>query len=596
MGTGFSIDTPLKVAKYGISSVISLVDDDLIEQMRKYYSEQLGQNYLPITKRAQDYRAERITAYLNLINQVVLSDFNQLKQSSFEPESEITKYFSLLSGESALKSLYHQMLQEKDRDKRTDLQDRLRDEIQPGRIDVNIMTKVDCDRYDQEGNPYPPEFSDALSALRGYAQSTLESAVVFSAGFNRRLYNYVSKFNDFFADTKGRIKKKIVLKVSDYRSSLIQGSFMAQKGLWVSEYRIESGLNCGGHTFPTPGLLLGPILEEFKNKKNELKDRLLTLMHKALKNKQGLMVDDPPEMQITVQGGIGTAQEDCFMRTYYQVNRTGWATPFLLCPDVVSIDQTTLERLKNSTADDLYLSDISPLGVTFANMRNSLSEEKKKERIQSNLPGSSCPKGYLKFNTEYTKDPVCTASRVYQNKKIEYLKSLQLDQETYDQEFAKVVVKACICQDLGAGCLITHQMAKNNSKYPAVCPGQNLQYFSKISNLVEMVSHIYGRINLLQHIDRPHVFINELRLYVEQLIKEIKECAASPTHKQIKALNKFRDNLMDGIEYYIQLFPKMANETQELKEKALAELENVKQNLQGLVMTYQNIFAPVPQT
>ncbi len=33
MGTGFSIDTPLRVAQYGISSVISLVDDVLIEQM-----------------------------------------------------------------------------------------------------------------------------------------------------------------------------------------------------------------------------------------------------------------------------------------------------------------------------------------------------------------------------------------------------------------------------------------------------------------------------------------------------------------------------------------------------------------------------------
>ena len=33
MGTGFTIDTPLKVARYGISSVISLVDDVLIEQV-----------------------------------------------------------------------------------------------------------------------------------------------------------------------------------------------------------------------------------------------------------------------------------------------------------------------------------------------------------------------------------------------------------------------------------------------------------------------------------------------------------------------------------------------------------------------------------
>ena len=37
MGTGYTVDTPLRVAKYGISSVISLVDDTLVEQMRKFH-------------------------------------------------------------------------------------------------------------------------------------------------------------------------------------------------------------------------------------------------------------------------------------------------------------------------------------------------------------------------------------------------------------------------------------------------------------------------------------------------------------------------------------------------------------------------------
>ena len=38
MGIGFTIDTPLKVSKYGIDSVISLVDDVLLEKIRKSYS------------------------------------------------------------------------------------------------------------------------------------------------------------------------------------------------------------------------------------------------------------------------------------------------------------------------------------------------------------------------------------------------------------------------------------------------------------------------------------------------------------------------------------------------------------------------------
>ena len=36
MGIGFTIDTPLKVSQYGIDSVISLVDDILLEKIRSF--------------------------------------------------------------------------------------------------------------------------------------------------------------------------------------------------------------------------------------------------------------------------------------------------------------------------------------------------------------------------------------------------------------------------------------------------------------------------------------------------------------------------------------------------------------------------------
>ena len=71
MGTGFSIDTPVKVAQYGISSVISLVDDKLIEEMRQYYCKVMDEKYVPITKFDEDYRARRITAYLDLVDRIV---------------------------------------------------------------------------------------------------------------------------------------------------------------------------------------------------------------------------------------------------------------------------------------------------------------------------------------------------------------------------------------------------------------------------------------------------------------------------------------------------------------------------------------------
>ena len=39
MGTAFTADTPLKVAQFGIDSVISLVDDVLLERLRKIYTD-----------------------------------------------------------------------------------------------------------------------------------------------------------------------------------------------------------------------------------------------------------------------------------------------------------------------------------------------------------------------------------------------------------------------------------------------------------------------------------------------------------------------------------------------------------------------------
>jgi len=79
MGTGFTIDTPLRVAKYGISSVIPLVDDVLIEQVRRFHCEKHGEPYKEITGRDQDARAHRITAYLNLVDRLVQQQVEALQ-------------------------------------------------------------------------------------------------------------------------------------------------------------------------------------------------------------------------------------------------------------------------------------------------------------------------------------------------------------------------------------------------------------------------------------------------------------------------------------------------------------------------------------
>ena len=90
MGTGYLIDGPLRVARYGISSVISLVDDVLIEQMRKFHCEKEGEPYEPIGNRDEDARARRITAYLDMMDRVVARQVKEL-QASRPPASRIAR-------------------------------------------------------------------------------------------------------------------------------------------------------------------------------------------------------------------------------------------------------------------------------------------------------------------------------------------------------------------------------------------------------------------------------------------------------------------------------------------------------------------------
>src|SRR5690606_32781518 len=113
----------------------------------------------------------------------------------------------------------------------------------------------------------------------------------------------------FYPNKEKELRKKIILKVSDFRSAFIQAKFLAKKGLWISEFRIESGLNCGGHAFATEGYLLGPILEEFKQRRQEMIDSLVDIYKSALIDK-GIQITKVPSQKLTVQGGIGTSREN----------------------------------------------------------------------------------------------------------------------------------------------------------------------------------------------------------------------------------------------------------------------------------------------
>lgn len=554
MGLGFTVDTPVKVAHFGISSVISIVEDSLLEDMRKNYSEQYDLPFTPISTKQEDYRAKRTTAYLNLINYIVNLKMRSIKHQAFVEGNDIMRYISLLPDESPVKLMYGQMIAENDATQKEQLAQQIRNSMIAGAIDVNIMSKVDKTNYTKDGAALPVEFSDALASLRGFALSDLHSSVIFSAGYNPRLYAYIENFEDFYPDVNGYLKKRVILKVSDYRSAVTQGKLLAKKGVWVTEFRIESGLNCGGHAFATDGLLLGPILESFKLNRAALQQELFTICNDVLTAKGKTIFTTPPDLRVTVQGGIGTSDEDKFLMKYYTANGTGWGSPFLLVPEATNVDAETLEQLACAQPEDYYLSHASPLGVPFNNFRKSSSEVQKHNRIEKGKPGSPCSLKMLVSNTEFTKEPICTASRQYQRLKIAQLKDQHLPASEYETQFDLITEKACLCTGLGASALLNNDIeAKHHIKTVAICPGPNLAYFSGVFSLQQMVDHIYGRINILNSLERPNLFVNELKLYVDYLKTEIAKNIDSLNTNKIRYLKTFQANLLEGVGYYKKL-------------------------------------------
>jgi hypothetical protein len=533
MGLAYTIDSPIRVAKYGISSVISIMDDELIEKMNAFYSKKFDLPYQEIVK----------------------EKFENFKTELSESKSALENYIAMLPNKSEIKAGLQNLMEDGFAFKEN-IKNYLEKNLYPGDIDVNIMTKLDKDNFIKD-KQLPIAFNDAHAALRGFVNSTLESSVVLSAGMNPRLYSYFESFSAFFPDANNALKKKITLKVSDFRSAMIQGNFLAKKGLWVSEYRIESGLNCGGHAFATEGYLLGPILEEFKQKKEQLIQSAHELMVKALGQKEMHVPEQPLDLKITVQGGVGTAEEHDFLLDHYNVDSVGWGSPFLLVPEATSVDKHTRDLLAGAKEDDLYLSRISPLGIPFNTLRGTTNEKLKLKRIEESKAGSSCPKRFLALSKEYDAKGICTSSKKYQDLKLEEL-LLQKDvltAEVFEKKKNSITEKACLCVGLANASYLENDIKiKGQAQGVIICPGPNMAYFDQEVSLSKMVQHIYGNASVLTVTNRPNLFVKELKMYLNYLKNEISAVTEEITLGQIKKWNSFKNNLLQGIEYYEDLF------------------------------------------
>lgn len=575
MGLAYTIDSPIRVAQFGISSVISIIDDDLLERMNAFYSQKFSLPYQEISQKVEDYRAKRITAYLNLVDTIVKDKFAKFKEELSESKSAMESFISMLPNTSGLREGLSKILEEGVAIKET-IKSYIDAHLSAGEIDVNIMTKIDKDNF-IKNKQLPIDFNDAHASLRGFAKSNLASSVVLSAGMNPRLYSYFEKFNDFYPDDNGQIKKKIILKVSDFRSAIIQGKFLAKKGLWVSEYRVESGLNCGGHAFATEGFLFGPILEEFKTKKSELIQDTHAVFIKALEDKNLPVPKQPLDIKITAQGGVGTADEHEFLIANYGVDSVGWGTPFLLVPEATSVDDETRKLMMGAKESDLYLSDISPLGVPFNAIRGTSNEFFKQQRIAKNKAGSSCPKKLLALSKEFGPEGICTASKKYQDVKLAELDERKESMDTSKYEIAKnkITEKSCLCVGLANASYLENEIPiKGQQQGVVICPGPNLAYFDKEVSLSQMAQHIYGRLSVLSETNRPNMFVKELKMYVDYLRNDIANFTDELSAKNIKRWVAFKSNLLDGIAYYQDLFEETINPENRLIQADIITYKN----------------------
>ncbi|MDX1637051.1 MAG: hypothetical protein R3281_03710, partial [Balneolaceae bacterium] len=255
--------------------------------------------------------------------------------------------------------------------------------------------------------------------------------------------------------------------------------------------------------------------------------------------------------RLTVQGGIGTSGEAKRLLKEFGMDATGWGSPFLMVPEATTVDRATRSLLENAGSQDLYLSSVSPLGVPFNNVRNTGSQKWHENRIAKGKPGSPCPKGFLKSNTEFTDQPICTASNQYQLLKLDQINRMDVDKPEKTAMRQQVLEKTCLCDHLGNGALINLGILEERRAPQAICPGPNIAWFDRTYSLQEMVDHIYGRGDTLVPAGRPHMFAKEIEMYVDYFGELAEESKGEEA--ELTKLSEFKRNLEDGIAYCQQI-------------------------------------------
>ena len=148
-----------------------------------------------------------------------------------------------------------------------------------------------------------------------------------------------------------------------------------------------------------------------------------------------------------------------------------------------------------------------------------------------------------------------------------------MPEKQYKKELQIVLDKECLCVGLSNSAAIKYEQTfLRNLPAVTICPGPNIAYFSQSVSLLEMTNHIYGRTNIITDKSRPHVFINELFIYINYLKEQLSEADEPIDKKKLKYFNDFYNQLLTGINYYRRII-KISNGFPE------KDIENFKKNL-----------------
>ena len=94
-----------------------------------------------------------------------------------------------------------------------------------------------------------------------------------------------------------------------------------------------------------------------------------------------------------------------------------------------------------------------------------------------------------------------------------------------------------------------------------------------------MIDHIYGRISILDNPERPHMFVRELMLYIDYFREEVEKSSSDLKEYTQKYINEFKENLLDGIEYYLNFAEQFIKEQ---KERIIRDLNTLKTELENI--------------